>query len=66
MLDWCHIGSIDSGSAIIFNIVGAQSINRNLFSMQLIILVYISINIGETIRTYLYFDRYKQILNKYW
>lgn len=30
MLDWCHIGSIDSGSAIIFNIVGAQSINRNL------------------------------------
>mgnify|MGYP002720831656 FL=1 len=36
------------------------------FSMQLIILVYISINIGETIRTYLYFDRYKQILNKYW
>lgn len=36
------------------------------FSVQLIILVYISINIGETIRTYLYFDRYKQILNKYW
>lgn len=36
------------------------------FSVQLIILVYISINIGETIRTYLYFDRYKEILNKYW
>ena len=36
------------------------------FSAQLIILVYISINIGETIRTYLYFDRYKEILNKYW
>lgn len=29
------------------------------FSVQLIVLVYISINIAETIRTYLYFDKYK-------
>ncbi|WP_285813481.1 MULTISPECIES: accessory Sec system protein translocase subunit SecY2 [unclassified Staphylococcus] len=36
------------------------------FAIQLIILVYIGINITETIRTYLYFDKYKDILNKYW
>lgn len=36
------------------------------FSIQLIIFVYIGINIAETIRAYLYFDGYKQILNKYW
>lgn len=36
------------------------------FAIQLIVLIYIGINITETIRTYLYFDRYKQFLNKYW
>lgn len=36
------------------------------FAIQLIVLVYIGINITETIRTYLYFDRYKQLLDKYW
>ncbi|MGJ7813421.1 accessory Sec system protein translocase subunit SecY2 [Staphylococcus aureus] len=36
------------------------------FSVQLIVLVYISINIAETIRTYLYFDKYKPFLNQYW
>lgn len=36
------------------------------FAIQLIILVYISINIAETIRTYLYFDKYQQFLTKYW
>ncbi|MFU0831003.1 hypothetical protein, partial [Staphylococcus warneri] len=25
-----------------------------------------TINITETIRTYLYFDKYKSFLNKYW
>ena len=33
---------------------------------QFIILIYITINITETIRTYLYFDKYKSFLNKYW
>ncbi len=36
------------------------------FAIQLIVLVYIGINITETIRTYLYFDKYKQFLTKYW
>lgn len=36
------------------------------FAIQLIVLVYISINIAETIKTYLYFDKYKRFLNKYW
>lgn len=36
------------------------------FAIQLIILVYISMNIAETIRTYLYFDKYQQFLTKYW
>lgn len=36
------------------------------FSVQLIVLVYISINIAETIRTYLYFDKYKPFLSQYW
>lgn len=36
------------------------------FSIQLIVFVYIGINIAETLRAYLYFDGYKQILDKYW
>ncbi|MCC9108091.1 accessory Sec system protein translocase subunit SecY2, partial [Staphylococcus aureus] len=36
------------------------------FTTQMIVFVYIGINIAETIRAYLYFDSYKQILNKYW
>mgnify|MGYP002721585900 FL=1 len=36
------------------------------FAIQLIVLVYIGINIVETLRTYLYFDKYKPFLNKYW
>ncbi|PTJ73704.1 accessory Sec system protein translocase subunit SecY2, partial [Staphylococcus kloosii] len=36
------------------------------FAIQLIVLIYIGINITETLRTYLYFDRYKRFLNKYW
>ncbi len=36
------------------------------FAVQLIILVYIAMNITETLRTYLYFDKYGQFLNKYW
>lgn len=36
------------------------------FTTQMIVFVYIRINIAETIRAYLYFDSYKQILNKYW
>ena len=66
MLDWCHIGSIDSAVPLYSTLLVPNLSTEIYFSMQLIILVYISINIGETIRTYLYFDRYKQILNKYW
>ncbi|MDN8826028.1 accessory Sec system protein translocase subunit SecY2, partial [Staphylococcus aureus] len=36
------------------------------FSVHLIVLVYISINIAETIRTFLYFDKYKPFLNQFW
>lgn len=36
------------------------------FAIQLIIMIYISINIAETLRTYLYFDKYQQFLTKYW
>lgn len=36
------------------------------FAIQLIVLVYIGINITETIKTYLYFDKYKKFLSKYW
>lgn len=35
------------------------------FAIQIIVLVYISLNITETIRTYLYFDKYKGLLDKY-
>lgn len=35
-------------------------------AVQFIILVYIGINIADTFRTYLYFDKYEQFLNKYW
>lgn len=35
------------------------------FSIQLIILIYIGISITETLRAYSYFDRYKNILDKY-
>lgn len=36
------------------------------FIIQLIVLIYISINITETIKAYLYFDEYQLFLNKYW
>ncbi|KIX90251.1 preprotein translocase subunit SecY [Staphylococcus microti] len=36
------------------------------FAIQLMIVMYISINIAETVRTYLYFDKYQQFLTKYW
>ncbi|WP_051005959.1 accessory Sec system protein translocase subunit SecY2 [Staphylococcus intermedius] len=35
-------------------------------AVQLIIMVYLAMNITETLRTYLYFDKYGQFLNKYW
>lgn len=35
-------------------------------AIQLIVLVYIGLNITETIRTYLYFDKYSGLLKKYW
>lgn len=35
-------------------------------SVQIIVLVYISLNIVETVKTYLYFDQYKSFLNRYW
>lgn len=40
--------------------------NEVYFAIQLIVLVYISLNITETIRTYSYFDKYNGLLNKYW
>ncbi|NHA43251.1 accessory Sec system protein translocase subunit SecY2 [Staphylococcus schleiferi] len=35
-------------------------------AVQLIILVYIAINIADTFRTYLYFDKYQHVLKQYW
>ncbi|QHW36135.1 accessory Sec system protein translocase subunit SecY2 [Staphylococcus ursi] len=35
-------------------------------AVQLIILVYIAINIADTFKTYLYFDKYQRFLKKYW
>ena len=35
-------------------------------AVQIIVLVYISLNIVETVKTYLYFDQYKSFLNRYW
>ncbi|HEC2154009.1 TPA: accessory Sec system protein translocase subunit SecY2 [Staphylococcus delphini] len=36
------------------------------FAVQLIIMVYLAMNLTETLRTYLYFDKYESFLNKYW
>ncbi|MCU7558150.1 accessory Sec system protein translocase subunit SecY2 [Macrococcus capreoli] len=35
-------------------------------AIQIIVLIFIGFNIKETINTYLYFDKYKAFLNKYW
>ncbi|UXR78483.1 MULTISPECIES: accessory Sec system protein translocase subunit SecY2 [unclassified Staphylococcus] len=35
-------------------------------AIQLMILIYIGMNIAETMRTYFYFDKYRQFLTKYW
>lgn len=35
-------------------------------AIQVIVLIFISFNIKETINTYLYFDQYKPFLNKFW
>ncbi|MBM0372871.1 accessory Sec system protein translocase subunit SecY2 [Staphylococcus pseudintermedius] len=36
------------------------------FAVQLMIMVYLAMNITETMRTYLYFDKYGAFLNQYW
>ncbi|WP_436966768.1 accessory Sec system protein translocase subunit SecY2 [Staphylococcus xylosus] len=64
-----------SGSIIVAIIIGLPLYSTLLipelsqqiyFAIQLIVLVYIGITITETIRAYLYFDKYKQFLIKYW
>ena len=64
-----------TGAAIVGVIIGVplylslyvpQISQQVYFALQLMIMMYISINIVETIRTYLYFDKYQQFLTKYW
>lgn len=35
-------------------------------SIQILMLIYLSINIMDVVRNYLYFNRYKSYMNKYW
>ncbi len=66
----CWIGSIVVACIIAVPLYSTlfvpQLAQQIYFAIQLIVLVYISINIAETIKTYLYFDKYKRFLNKYW
>ncbi|WP_105996117.1 accessory Sec system protein translocase subunit SecY2 [Staphylococcus agnetis] len=66
----CWMGSIIVGIIIgipLYCTLFVPQLSQQIyFAIQLIILVYISINIAETIRTYLYFDKYQQFLTKYW
>ncbi|MGX0400460.1 preprotein translocase subunit SecY [Staphylococcus pasteuri] len=59
------IGFIISLPLISSIFISGISAQISIFT-QFIILIYITINIVETIRTYLYFDKYKSFLNKYW
>ncbi|MGX0714455.1 preprotein translocase subunit SecY [Staphylococcus simulans] len=65
----CWFGSIVIGIILavpLYSSLLIPELSKEIyFSIQLIILIYISITIIETIRTYLYFDSYKSILNKY-
>ncbi|HEC2149280.1 TPA: accessory Sec system protein translocase subunit SecY2 [Staphylococcus delphini] len=36
------------------------------FAVQFIIMVYLAMNMTETLKTYLYFEKYGEFLNKYW
>lgn len=66
----CWIGSVVVACIIAIPLYGTLLIpelsQQIYFAIQLIVLVYISINIAETIKTYLYFDKYKKFLDKYW
>ncbi|SCS67561.1 preprotein translocase subunit SecY [Staphylococcus caeli] len=66
----CWIGSIIVACIIAVPLYSTlfvpQLAQQIYFAIQLIVLVYIGINIAETIKTYLYFDKYKRFLNKYW
>lgn len=43
-----------------------QVFNEVYLSVQVLILVYIAINVVEAMRSYLYFQSYRMLLNKYW
>nr|WP_103357209.1 accessory Sec system protein translocase subunit SecY2 [Staphylococcus rostri]PNZ29855.1 accessory Sec system protein translocase subunit SecY2 [Staphylococcus rostri] len=66
----CWTGAIIVGLIIglplYLSLLVPQISQQVYFAMQLMIMMYISINIAETIRTYLYFDKYQQFLTKYW
>ncbi|MDO5376306.1 MAG: accessory Sec system protein translocase subunit SecY2 [Staphylococcus rostri] len=54
------------GGPLYLSLFVPQLSQQIYFAIQLMIIMYISINIAETIRTYLYFDKYQQFLTKYW
>lgn len=66
----CWTGSLIVGIIIgiplYLSLLVPQLSQQIYFVIQLMIMMYISINIAETIRTYLYFDKYKPFLTKYW
>ncbi|MBI5975602.1 accessory Sec system protein translocase subunit SecY2 [Staphylococcus canis] len=66
----CWMGSVIVGLIIgvplYFSLLVPQFSQQIYFVVQMIIMVYIGINIAETIKTYLYFDKYQDVLNKYW
>ncbi|AVQ34041.1 accessory Sec system protein translocase subunit SecY2 [Staphylococcus muscae] len=54
------------GGPLYLSLLVPQFSQQIYFVIQMMIMMYISINIAETIRTYFYFDKYKPFLTKYW
>ncbi|MCS4487343.1 accessory Sec system protein translocase subunit SecY2 [Staphylococcus americanisciuri] len=65
---WTGAGivSLVIGGPLYLSLFVPQLSQQIQFMIQLMIIMYISINIAETIRTYLYFDKYQQFLTRYW
>lgn len=58
--------SIIIGLPFYITLLIPQVFDEVFLSIQILILVYIAINVVEAIRNYLYFEGYRTFLDKYW
>lgn len=58
--------SVIIGLPFYFTLLVPELSKEIYLSIQILMLIYVSINIMDVIRNYMYFNRYKSYMNKYW